>query len=368
MADLIRPGARFGAYDILEELGSGGMGKVYRGRDRALERIVAIKILSARYSADEAFIQRFLTEARSAARLNHPNIVQVYDLGLCGKTYYIAMEFVDGESLASRLSRAGRFGEAEAVSFVRQACMALAAAHAERIVHRDVKPDNMMLTRKGVLKLVDMGLAKRGAEDPSVTQEGFCVGTPDYIAPEQIRAVKDIDGRADIYSLGASLFHLVTGRTPFGGGPSPVIVSRHLSDPLPDPRQFVPSLSEGLWRVLQRMMEKDRERRYQSCAEVEYDLARLVGDRPASSYMSPPLSAAPLRAVPTPRPAPAFDAAVLKSLEKELARHIGPLAKVLVRRAANQGGSLAELTSRLSENVPDGPARKEFETAARKLA
>ena len=254
-------GQRFGAYDVLAELGSGGMGRVYRARNVALDRVVALKTLAPLFAADEGFVRRFQKEARAAARLNHPNIVQIYDFGCEEGVYFLAMEYVDGSSLRALLKKF-RFRERDALLVMRHTVAALAVAHAEGIVHRDIKPDNIMLTAKGdKVKLVDLGIAKTLGEDQSLTQTGQAVGTPEYIAPEQIRGLRDIDARADIYSLGATYFQLVTGHAPFKGTSGAMVMSMHLTQPFPDPRTYEPTLSEGLCRVLRKMMAKDRDER-----------------------------------------------------------------------------------------------------------
>ena len=228
----------FGTYEIMDELGRGGMGKVYRARHVTLDRIVALKMLSEQFSTDHGFVQRFLREARTAARLNHPNIVQIYDFGQVGKVYYLAMEFVEGHSVGQWLRSQGRFTERDGVNIIRYVCIALGVAHSQGMVHRDVKPDNMMLSVKGEVKLVDLGLAKSITEDAALTQTGNSMGTPHYISPEQIKGLKDIDRRADIYSLGAIAVpprhgpHAVHGRirardhdaAPDGSAPRPAEV------------------------------------------------------------------------------------------------------------------------------------------------
>jgi serine/threonine protein kinase len=279
MPDLDLTGRRFGDYEILEMLGSGGMGKVYRALDVTLERVVALKMLAPNLSSDSAFVQRFVKEARAAARLNHPNIVQIYNFGTVESTYFLAMEYVKGHSLGYYLKHGHVFSESDGLQIVRQVGRALAVAHAEGLVHRDIKPDNLMLTSRGEVKIVDLGIAKRIDEDQSLTQSGTSIGTPHYISPEQIRGQKDIDARADIYSLGATLYHLVTGHTPFSGTSGPLVMSMHLVDPLPDPRKWVPDLSEGLCRVLRKMMAKKREERYPEMAFLDVDLHGRPGDR-----------------------------------------------------------------------------------------
>jgi eukaryotic-like serine/threonine-protein kinase len=390
------PGTRLGDYEILAELGGGGMGRVYRARDLTLERIVALKTLAPQFRKDEVLVQRFLKEARAAARLNHPNIVQIYDFGKDGDTYYLAMEYVEGESLAAFLRR-GTFTESDAISVTRFTCRALVVAHAEGLVHRDIKPDNLMLTAKGELKLVDLGVAKRVDEDQSLTQTGQALGTPHYISPEQIRASKDIDGRADIYSLGATMYHLVTGKPPFNGSSSAMVMSLHLYQPVEDPRASVPELSEGFAFVLQKMMAKDPNDRYPDADAVDRDLYRLeIGEAPeatapfddsaatlvqVSSGNPTPAMAAARSAATTAsaRPPAASSASIspntsgvstnpnLKTLESELAKHVGPLARVLVKRAAKNAASLQQLILELEKEIPGDKPRRAFRSAVERL-
>jgi serine/threonine-protein kinase len=371
----LAPGTRFGDYEIFAELGSGGMGRVYRAKNLTLERSVALKTLAPQFGSDAGFVQRFLKEARAAARLNHPNIVQIYDFGQVGETYYLAMEFVDGHSLGAYLRR-GHFSERDAILVIRHACRALAVAHAEGLVHRDIKPDNLMLTNKGEVKLVDLGIAKRVDEDQSLTQTGQAVGTPHYISPEQIRGTRDVDARADIYSLGATLYHLVTGHTPFRGTSGALVMSMHLAQPLADPRTYVAGLSEGLCRVIRKMMAKDRGERYADVDTLDRDLYRLQtgeapegaepGDTAVETVIRDDVRAAPGRTssahtpTHTPTPHPAFDSGVLNRVEELLATDVGPMARVLVRRAAKAAPSLEVLCGELAEQVDAGPAREAF--------
>jgi len=398
-------GRKFGAYEVLDVLGAGGMGRVYRARNVTLDRIVALKTLAPQFSADGGFVQRFLKEARAAARLNHPNIVQIYDFGCEEGTYFLAMEYVDGPSLRALLGKA-RFNEHDAVLLVRHAVAALGVAHAQGIVHRDIKPDNLMLTaRRDRLKLVDLGIAKRIDEEQVLTQTGQAVGTPQYISPEQIRGARDIDARADIYSLGATFFQLVTGHAPYEGTSGAMIMSMHLTHPLPDPRTYVPELSDGICRVLRKMMAKDREERYRDVHALDRDLYKLqIGETPEPSeptasaiatFVSdaePPRSAPPppaprgpepsrgaadprahapapaASAAPAATPAPAFREEDLHFVEVELARQIGPLAKVLVKRAARTAPNLVALGATLAENIPEEEGRRAFRAAVRARA
>ena len=364
MADSIPPGTRFGDYEILEELGVGGMGRVYRARDLTLERLVALKTLAHQFSTDSNFVQRFLKEARAAARLNHPNIVQIYDFGCIDSVYYLAMEFVDGHSLGAYL-KSGHFSEAESIQIIRHACRALSVAHADGIVHRDIKPDNMMLTSRGEVKLVDLGIAKRIDEDQSLTQTGQAIGTPHYISPEQIRGQKDVDPRADVYSLGASLYHLVTGHTPYSGASGPIVMSMHLVEPLPDPRRFEAGLSEGVCRVIRKMMAKDRDQRYGDVYELDLDLYRLqCGEMPQPDERRgmaiEPQGGAPASPGYVPAAGGTFDSGILNRIEESLASAVGPMARVLVRKSARTAPTLEALCGTLAEQIADTAARDRF--------
>ncbi|MCG6964639.1 MAG: serine/threonine protein kinase [Acidobacteria bacterium] len=358
-------GSRFGDYQIREELGRGGMGHVYRARHLTLDRDVALKLLASRYSADEAYLQRFLKEARSAARLNHRNIVQIYDFGRVDSAYYLAMEFVPGRSFGWFLRTSGPVSEADAIAVTRQACTALGVAHAGGVIHRDVKPDNFILRQDGIVKLVDLGLAKSLADDQNLTQTGVVAGTPNYISPEQIAGLKDLDGRTDIYSLGATLFHLVTGRPPYEGSSPMVIIAKHLHDELPDPRSVAPNLSEGICAVIRKMMAREREMRYSDTREVDAALAVLQSGsatppRAASSHAVSRTAAMPSMPTAASAPSLSWDANLLARVETPLAAAIGPLAKVLVKKAAQSSSDLHDLCAKLSQQIPSETQRNAF--------
>ena len=352
----MNPGDRIGDYEILAELGAGGMGHVYRARHLILDRLVALKTLSPHHRSNPHLVERFLKEARAAARLNHPNIVQIYDFGQSGDLHYLTMEYIEGESLQKVVNR-GPLPEARAIELVRIACNALGVAHAAGLVHRDVKPDNLMLARTGELKLVDLGVAKQLDEDISLTQTGQAIGTPHYISPEQIRGEKKIDGRADLYSLGATLFHLLTGKPPFRGETAALIMSMHLYQPVE-----VSQLSPGVGRVIRKLMEKDPALRYPDAAAAERDLAQLGPGAAAP----PPASASPANPAPI-TPNPALAEASVKAVEVELGRHVGPMARVLVKRAARTSASLRELIRAVEGEIEDAAARRAFRAAVDKL-
>jgi serine/threonine-protein kinase len=273
------------------------------------------------------------------------------------------MEFVDCTTLGARVKKA-RLSELETVKVGRQACRALDVAHSYGIVHRDIKPDNLILSTRGDLKLVDLGVAKRVGDDQSITQTGLMVGTPHYISPEQVRGQRDIDGRADIYSLGATLYHLVTGHTPFSGSSGAHVMSMHLFADLPDPRSYEPSVSEGFCRVLRKMMAKERDERYAEVAEVDRDLHLLETgetpevDEPTDTALSTTVLERPNEAHATA--AATFDLGLLARIEEKLAASIGPMARVVVRKTARASGSLEQLCDSLSRQLAPGASREEF--------
>jgi len=275
----VRRTKRLGNFEIVAKLGVGGMGVVYKARQLSMDRLVALKVLPRRLAKDRSFIERFLREARSAARLNHPHIVQGIDVGEADGLYYFAMELVEGESLRDRIRREGRLAQAEALRIARQVVLALEHANAHHIVHRDIKPDNILLTGAGAAKLADLGLAKRKS-DAAVTQLAAPLGTPLYMSPEQARGKTDIDTRGDIYSLGATLYHTVVGAPPFTGPNATAIITKHLFETPASPRASVPDLSEGLCAMLRRMLAKRPVDRYQSPAELLEDIDRLLEGRP----------------------------------------------------------------------------------------
>jgi serine/threonine protein kinase len=269
-------GQNLAGYSIIQRIGEGGMGIVYLARHQSLNRLAAVKFLGAHMVSDKAYVERFLHEARGAAKLNHPNIVQVYDAGSMGEdVYFFIMEYVEGKDLGTLLREMRIIPVGEAVKFARQACAALAYAHRNQIIHRDVKPDNFMLTAESTIKLGDLGLAKWTGDEASggMTQTGVVMGTPFYISPEQVRGAKDVDARADIYSLGASLFHMVTSKIPFEGPSPAVIMAMHLNNAVPEPSRINPALDRDICAIIKKMMAKKPEERYQSMDEVDAVLA-----------------------------------------------------------------------------------------------
>jgi eukaryotic-like serine/threonine-protein kinase len=255
-----------GRYELGEVVGQGGMAVVYRATDRTLGREVALKVLREQYADDPEFVERFEREARSAARLAHPNVVDIYDVGSDDATHYIVMELVDGDSLKSLVRRAGALPPALVIRFGREVAAALEYAHRRGLIHRDVKPQNVLVDADGHAKLTDFGIA-RAAETVSLTQTGTVLGTAQYMSPEQARG-QQLGPASDIYSLGVVLYELATGRLPFEGQSPLAVALRHVQDEPTPPRRLNPSLPPALELVVLRAMAKDPADRYASAAEL----------------------------------------------------------------------------------------------------
>jgi len=260
-------------YKVSGKLGSGAMAVVYKAKQLSLDRTVAIKVLPKRFSEKPNYITRFYKEGKLAAKLNHNNIVQAIDVGEAGGLYYFVMEYVEGKTLFDDLSKGKIFSEEEAIGITIQLARALQHAHAQGMVHRDVKPKNVMITPEGVVKLADMGLARETSDiEAAKSEQGKAFGTPYYIAPEQIRGEVSIDGRADIYSVGATLFHMVTGRVPFEAKTPAEVMKKHLKVPITPPDHLNTALSAGISEVIEVMMAKKRDNRYNNIEELLIDL------------------------------------------------------------------------------------------------
>lgn len=263
-------------FRILQKIGAGAMASVYKAKQISLDRMVAIKVLPKRLSEDPSFVDRFQKEGRAAARLSHSNIVQAIDVGEYLGYHYFVMEYVDGTTVYDVMAKDGPYPEAKALDIVIQIARALEHAHARGFIHRDVKPRNIMITKDGTAKLADMGLAREaGDAKAAAAEKGRAYGTPYYISPEQIRGIADVDFRADIYSLGATFYHMVIGKVPFDGSTPAEIMQKHLTQPLVPPDHLNPRLSAGLGEVVERAMAKDRNHRYRSTTDLLLDLERI---------------------------------------------------------------------------------------------
>lgn len=300
--------SKIGSYQVLAKLGQGGMATVYRAMQASLKREVALKVVSTSFSGDPAFCERFLREARAGALVNHPNVVTCFDAGEADGQLFMAMELVTGGDLAQLIDkRGGRLDEKLALNLLKDASSGLEAIEAARLVHRDIKPANIFLTEHGQAKLADLGLVCFSTGDDRMTKPGTVMGTPAYIAPEQARGVPDVDIRADLYSLGATLFHLVTGQPPYVSESPITTLVKSLNEPMPDPRSLRGDLSAATVAIIAFASDKDREKRYQSARQLREDLeCALAGQRlrhaqaPAAMTRNP--TPATVNAVKTPTP------------------------------------------------------------------
>ncbi|HPU06317.1 MAG TPA: serine/threonine-protein kinase [Thermogutta sp.] len=276
----LSPGSTIGPYELLEFVGGGGMGRVFRAYDVRLSRIVALKVLTPEQATDPQILARFQNEARAAARLNHPGVVQVFSAGEHAGIHYIAFEFVEGTNLRTLVEKQGPLSVPEALHYVLQVAEALDHANRRGIIHRDIKPSNIIITPEGRAKLIDLGLARvfqQNGRSQDLTTSGMTLGTFDYIAPEQARDPRLADIRSDIYSLGCTLYFLLSGQPPFPAGSVLQKLLQHQSEEAPNIRAIRPDVPEAVARILRRMMAKSPRQRYQTPAELIQALRAVLG-------------------------------------------------------------------------------------------
>jgi len=282
-------------YQVQARIGSGGMAEVYRGHDPVLNRTVAIKILLSQWARDTSFVDRFRREAQAAARLNHPNIVAVYDSGADGDTQWIVMEFIEGKTLHEFLSDGRRPTVVQACEIAGSICGALASAHAQGVIHRDIKPANVMVTRDGTVKLMDLGIARLVAGPETAPQTSAILGTASYMSPEQAQG-RPVDERTDLYSTGAVLYELLTGRPPHTGDSPVAIAYKQVNEIPPPPSEINSDVTPALDAVAMRALAKNPANRYQSAREFADDLERV---RTGQDVQATPLLAAGAAAAAT---------------------------------------------------------------------
>jgi len=273
-----------GTVRIEKKIGEGGMGSVYRGRHKTLDIPLAVKVLPKHIDLkDPEYSQRFTREAKIAARLKHPNMVQVHDFGAESGYYYMVMDYVSGPTCSEEVQRLGRLDWRRAVEVTGQVGEALEYAAQKGIIHRDVTPGNIIMDTDGSPKITDLGLAKETTADATgLTRSGASLGTPYYMSPEQINSARDVDFRSDIYSLGATLYHMVCGKVPYTGTTFEVM-TKQVREPLPSPKNHVPELPDDLCDVIRKMMAKLPDDRYQSYKDLRQDLTNLLEGRPVSA-------------------------------------------------------------------------------------
>ena len=275
--DALRPGMLFAnRYEVKELLGTGGMGVVYRAFDRELQEPVAIKTLRPEVLADGVALERFKQEIRLARSIAHRNVVRTYDLGEVNGTYYLTMEYVEGTSLKQLIASRGRLPVPVTVTIGKQLCRALEVAHEQGVIHRDIKPHNIVVDPTGFLKVMDFGIARLAnpPQGQGLTREGMSIGTPDYMSPEQLSGM-ELDARSDLYSAGVVLFECLTGRLPFEANTMYALIAKHIEQPPPDPRTLNAEVPEALANVIMKAMAKEPADRYQSAAQMHDALAAI---------------------------------------------------------------------------------------------
>ena len=281
MSDVFQPDQVVsGRYRVLRKLGGGGMADVYLCEDLTLGRRVALKVLLQRFLSDPTFVERFRREAKAAAGLNHPNLVSIYDWGEVDSTYYIVMEYVEGETLKEFIRRRGRLGGNDAVHIALQLLAAIDFAHRAGIVHRDIKPQNVMLDRNGNVKVMDFGIARAG--DSGMTEVGSILGTAQYLAPEQARGLP-VDERSDLYSVGIVLYEMLTGSVPFKGDSAVTVALKHVNEMAPEPAQLVPGMPYSLNQIVMKAIAKDPDFRYQGADQFARDLRSALQGGPVAA-------------------------------------------------------------------------------------
>jgi serine/threonine protein kinase len=261
-------------YEVMEKIGEGGMGIVYKANQKSMNRVVALKILSPKYSSKDRFVTQFIKEARAAGALNHPNIIQVHDVGTENGIHYFSMELIEGATCMQILKEQGVFQIGEALEIIRQIAKALEYAHSQRLIHQDIKPDNIMIGENNLVKLADLGISKTFDEVESEEGPKRVMGTPHYMAPEAALG-KKIDHRVDIYALGATLYQLLTGKTPYSGTSATDVLKAQVMDPLPAIEDLNPNVPQDICGLVERMLAKKADDRYQTAAEVSEEIQRL---------------------------------------------------------------------------------------------
>ncbi|MCJ7682606.1 MAG: serine/threonine protein kinase, partial [Candidatus Aminicenantes bacterium] len=339
--------------EIIGELGRGGMGVVYKAIQPSLNREVALKVLPPYFAKDKELVERFFREARAAANLKHPKIVTVYDFGQDEETFYFAMELLEGESLEDLIKKKGAFSLSEVEDIISQVADALGYAHKRHIVHRDIKPGNIIINDRGDAILTDFGIAK-AAYDSNLTQTGTSVGSPEFMSPEQVQGVK-VDSRSDLYSLGILLYKLMTGRAPYKGETGISIAVKHLNDPVPSLKTALPHCPDWLEEVVQRLLAKDPADRYQSAEE----LIKALREKKAleEEHAPSPADSASFPTIAMPKTDPA-----LMAVEKKKAAKSAKTASTMKRGpkpaaiALWPGGTTRKENNRHDNRQTDNPS------------
>jgi len=369
-------GTQIGSYEIVAPLGNGGMGEVYKVRHLISQRTEAMKVLLSGSGDRPEIADRFLREIRVLANLSHPNIAALHTAFRHDDQLIMVMEFVEGMNLSERMNRGLTLEYS--LNYIRQVLSALDYAHSRGVIHRDIKPSNVMITSAGQVKLLDFGLALMSTPDPRLTSAGSLLGSIHYISPEQIRG-ESLDARSDLYALGVTLYELITGRLPIQGNSFPEIINGHLQTVPQPPSAINASIPEGLSAVVMRALGKDRTERFQSAAEFHCALEPVRVESAmdwavttektfvTAAYPSPqPVTQKPVSGRPSDPSQRHYDNAVLDDISKQLAHYIGPIAKVVVKRASSSSNNLRELCDKVAAEIDSETRRKNFLVTVRK--
>jgi serine/threonine protein kinase len=369
-------GTQIGSYEIVSPLGNGGMGEVYKVRQTISQRTEAMKVLLSGSAERPELAERFLREIRVLANLSHPNIAALHTAFRHDDQLIMVMEYVEGMNLSERLNRGLTLDHS--LNYIRQVLSALEYAHSRAVIHRDIKPSNVMITSGGQVKLLDFGLALMSSPDSRLTSSGSLLGSVHYISPEQIRG-ESLDARSDLYAVGITLYELTTGRLPIHGNSFPEIINGHLQALPKPPCEINPSVPATLSALILKALAKDRSERFQSAAEfllalesVRVESAMDWAVTMEKTFVAP---ASPTPQSATPKPGSprasasgqkAYDNAVLDDISKQLAHYIGPIAKIVVKRASSSSNNLRELCDKVAAEIDSDIRRKNFLVTVRK--
>jgi len=355
-------GQTVGDYEILALLGHGGMGRVFKVRNLISDRIEAMKVLLPDADGSPELAERFAREIKLVAALDHPNIAALRTALRAGSQMLMIMEHVEGKSLDQKL-QSEKPDCGRVVHFVAQVLSALGYAHQHGVIHRDVKPSNILVRADDSVKLTDFGIASR-AGDPRLTGPGMALGSLYYMSPEQVKGLP-LDPRSDIYSAGVTLYECVTGRRPIQGDSFIAIMNAHLDQTPVPPIQLAPQIPSELSSIIERSLGKAPEHRFQTAGEFRAALLRVYPEVHSQVATAPYLNASPVpgvqpAAAPSPSSTQSFDPTLLETVRKNLAAYIGPMAKVIVSRAAKDARSRQELYEKLAEEIPSPSDRHKF--------